>query len=1159
MKNLEYKKWNNIIGWAIFLIAFTVYGLTAESKFSFWDTGEYIASAVKLEVTHAPGAALFQLAGAVAGLFAFGNPENYGLVINLMSAFFSALTVLLLFWTVTNLSSQYIFKNQENKNPLPVFLAGIIGALGFAFTDTFWYSAVEGEVYSMASLFIALMLWLITKWDIVADENGNERWLVLIFFLLGLSVGVHMMCMLAVPAVCLIYYARKYSFTWKSFAIANIATLFVLAFVFKIIFPLVMTVFGKTEIFFVNGIGLPFHSGTIIAFIVLFGLCFWLIRFAQKKRNNLLKTAVLSLVYMLIGFSCWLVIPIRANANPPMNLNNPDNAIGMLDYYNREQYGDWPTLYGQNYTAHLDYNGILRNDDGSYKIKTTGTVYEKDEKSGKYLAVGERFNYVYHPDHISFMPRMFNEKKEVMANYISMYGAPEFSLNTDNPDVYDSEEANQVFQELQKKFQEGNMKVQDYLDVKPYDLVKVHKPSFVQNMTYFIDFQVGYYFIRYLMWNFVGKQNDMDSAKDDAKGNWISGFSFLDDYRLGNQDELPAKYTNASTTKFYFLPLILGIIGFFFYSNRDFSRNYALLSVFVLTSIGIIFYTGVKPFEPRDRDYAMVGSFYIVGIWMGLGALAVMEFISKKTKKENLSLGAGTLLLGIPLMMGFQNYNAHDRSGRTAAYDYAYSSLVGLPKNAILFVYGDNDTYPVWAIQETEEFRSDVKVVNWELVSTPWNIAQNLRKTYHAAAIPTTLKYEDYREGTNNQIVVFDAKSLKNFIDNKIAEGESPQKFAFVQKYIEHDQMTGKQALQFLKTKSPEKDEMLKMLFGEDRYERYNFLPVSRFVIPVNKANAVKAGILKAEDMDKADDQIVIHYQASTMFKNSLILFDMLSTFDWSRAIQFSNGGIYSEENTLYLHDYLQFDGFNYRLTPIRTEMREDGEMGRTDANELYTTIKKFKWGGFRDTNVHFDESALSNIYSYRNIVGRAAESLVKMGQKAKAIEILDEISKEIPAAKYDDPRSMSFIINGYIMAGQEQKGLKLAETQLKNILKEYNFYMNLPENRRRFSKREIRTKAAEYAMVVAAVSDAYKNIDKKDKGYAYIIKSLEPIDKRFNDFVKDLEQMGVEKAHLSSDEVQLITPFYSNMFDVVTPYDSTFAKEKEDQIMKAIIRVTGN
>ncbi|MFC6268840.1 glycosyltransferase family 117 protein [Frigoriflavimonas asaccharolytica] len=1157
MKNWTFKRWNTVLGWGVFAIAFITYLSTIEPNFSFWDCGEYISSAVKLEVTHAPGAALFQLVGAVAAMFAFGDGGNYSIVINGMSALFSALTILFLFWTITHLVRRLLNKEFEDvslNQEIAILFSGVIGALAFTFSDTFWFSAVEGEVYSMTSMFIAMIVWLITKWENEYHAIDNERWIILIFFVIGLSVGVHMMCMLAIPAVCFIYYARNYEFSWKSFILANFFTLIILAIVFKGIFPFIMTLFGKLEILAVNELGMPFHSGTIIAFVLLVSICVLIIKYAQKYKKNLFITMALSVVYMLIGFSCWMVIPIRANANPPMNLNNPDNAIGMKDYYNRVQYGDWPTSYGQNYTAYLDANGIQKNEDGSFKTNKTDDVYEKDEKSGLYRKVGERFDYVYAPEHVGFMPRMFNEDKDVMQNYISMYGAPDFSFNYENKDIAESPEAMKIFDELRAKYEDKTIKASDYLQVREYNLLKVQKPSLSQNLDYFFSFQNGYYFVRYLMWNFVGRQNDLEGHMENTNGNWISGFSFIDDAMYGNQDKMPAKFKNESTVAFFFLPLLLGIFGFFFQLNKDFGRFYAILSLFILTSIGIVFYTGVKPFEPRERDYAMVGSFYVFAIWIGIGAAAIFMFLQQKVKSRVASIITGIVLLGIPLMMGFQNYNAHDRSNHYTAHDYAHSMLASLPKDNILFVYGDNDTYPVWAMQETENFRDDVKVVNFTLLSTPWNIDQVKRRTYNAPGIPSSLVHEDYREGSNDQIVIFDTETLGRIIKNYTEQGYPASTFAPFTKYLTQDSMTVQEAMKFIRTKSPEKDEMVKILFGEDRYEKFNFLPVSKFTIPVNKANAIKSGTVKPADADKMEDNLTINYTSGTMYKNNLMLLDILANFDWKRTINFSSGGVYDDENLFYLQNYLQFDGFSYRLVPIKTEQRADGEMGRVDADELYKVVKNFKWGNFKNLKNHFDETATSNIMSYRNTTGRAAEALSLAGKKQQAIEILDLASKEIPVEKYNDARSLSSIVYAYIVSGQEQKGLKLAEELKKGIFEEYDYYATLSDADQRYARRQMGAKPMEYSLVVAAVSDSYKKIGQSNKGYAYLVKSLSVIDKRLNNFLGDLKAMGKEKARNETDKVQIITPFYTYLFDVMKPYDSTYADEKEAQITKAIM-----
>lgn len=1159
MKNWSFKTWNTALGWGVFGISLLTYLLTMERKFSFWDTGEYISSAVKLEVTHAPGAALFQLVGAVFAMFAFGDGANYSVVINAMSALFSALTILFLFWTVTHLLQRILVKEDttiSRGQKIAILFSGLVGSLAFAFSDTFWYSAVEGEVYSMASLFIALILWLITRWESQYGEKGNERWLILIAFTIGLSVGVHMMAMLVIPAVCLIYYARNYEFSWKSFLYANLITLGVLIFVFKLIFPAVMSLFGKIEIFAVNGLGLPFHSGTLIAFLLLAAAGYLVIKNSRKK-SSLIQTSALSVVFMIIGFSCWLVIPIRANANPPMNLNNPDNAIGMLDYYNRVQYGDWPLFKGQNYTQALDFDGIAKNEDGSYKQNKTGDVYEKDESTNSYRKVGERFNYVYSPEHISLMPRMFNDDKDVMANYISMYGAPDFTFNFDNPDYADSQEAHQIFDELRAKYESGEMTVDDYLQIKPYNLINVQRPSFGQNLDYFITFQNGYYFVRYLMWNFVGRQNDLEGHMENNRGNWISGFSFIDNALWGNQDNVPAKYKNESTVAFYFLPLLLGLLGMYFQLNKDFGRFYAMLSLFILTSVGIIFYTGVKPFEPRERDYAMVGSFFAFAIWIGLGAGAILLEGQKRVKSKAALIVGGVVLLGVPAMMGFQNYNVHDRSGRSTAYDYAYSTLKSLPQNGILFVYGDNDTYPVWAIQETERFRDDVKVVNFTLLSTPWNIDQVKRRTYNSMPIPSTLTHAEYREGVNDQIYVMQKEMWQELLSDPGSRGLSSAEMQEFQKFKDMDSMPIKEALAFLKQKSPGKDAILKLLFGDSKYERFNILPVSKLVIPVNKQNVLKSGIVKPQDQDKIVSEITIDYTRTNLFKNNLMLLDILANFDWKRPISFSTGGIYDNENIFYLNEYLQYDGFSYRLVPIHTPASGTGEMGRVDGESLYSIVKNYRWGNFKDLSVHFDETCTQNIMGYRNSVGRAAEALAKSGQKAKAVELLDLASKEIPVQKYNDPRSLSTLVYGYILAGQDQKGLALAQDLIKGIFDEYDYYTSLSKEEQRFAGRALRTKPLEYSMVISAVSEGYEARGESKKAYDYLVKGLTPIDKRYSTLMKDLEAMGKQKAYSEADKLQNIIPFYHYLFEAFKPYDSTFGPERLKQIETQLMQVT--
>lgn len=1162
MKDWTFRQWNRITGWVVFIIALVTYLLTMERKFSFWDTGEYISSAAKLEVTHAPGAALFQLVGAVFCTLAFGHGEYYALIINAMSGLFSAFTILFLFWTITHMmvrlngwDFQHLTKTQEK---ITLF-AGAVGALCFTFSDTFWYSAVEGEVYSMASLFIALLVWLMTKWDEEAHLPSAHRWLILIFFVVGLGVGVHMMCLLAIPAFCLLYYARKYEFSWKSFIIANAITLGVLIFVFKFIFPFIMGLFGKAEIFAVNGMGLPFHSGTVITFLLLIGLSALIIRLSFTKTNKaMVRTASLSLVFMLIGFSCWMVIPIRANANPPMNLNNPDNALGMLDYYNREQYGDWPLFKGQNYTAYLDNAGMMKNEDGSLQTKTRGYIYEKDEKTNTYRKVGEHINYVYNPNQVTFFPRMFqgmgSEGKEVMSNYM-LYGAPEFEFNYDNEEVASSPEAKKVFDQLKAKYNDGTITIDDYLQAKEYDLLKVKPPTFGQNLDYFINFQNNHYFLRYLLWNYVGRQNDLDGQMETTRGNWISGIPFIDQLNVGDMKDMPTEYKNESTVYFFFLPLILGLIGLYFQAVQDFKRFYALLALFILTSVGIVFYTGMKPFEPRERDYAMVGSFYAYAIWIGLGAGVILEALQKKLKNPSLVPGAGVVLMMIPAMMAFQNYQSHDRSGRSAAYDYAYSSLKNINKDGILFVYGDNDTYPLWALQETERFRDDVKVVNFTLVGTAWNIDQVKRRTYNSAPIPSQLVHEDYREDRNEQIVLLSSEDWKGIFENMASQQVNPNTLSEFQKYLTQDSMTVKEAVSFIQRNSEQKDIIKKMLFGEEKYEKFNFLPVNKFVLPVNKKNVLASGAVRPQEAGLMVDYIPITYKSRTMYKANLVLMDILANNDWKRTLNFSTGGVYDPENVFFMQDYLQYDGMSYRLIPIQTKRSETGDLGRVDPQTLYQNVKNFRWGGFSNTYNHFDDAALSNIYIYRMAASRAAESLALSGQQAKAREMIALVNKEIPLVKYTDPRGVSSIINAMILSGQEKEGMALAKKSLSKILKDYAYFMQLDPSAKRFAGRDMKMKPLEYSMVVSAVTDALKTLNKPKEAYMFAVESMRPIDKKFEGFVNHLKAIGKEKAFKESENVTEITAFYQYMFDVMDGFDSTYSKEKEHQITSAIIK----
>ncbi|XOD67289.1 MAG: DUF2723 domain-containing protein [Flavobacteriales bacterium Tduv] len=1044
---LSARRSNNILGWFVFFIAAYVFISTVAPTLSFWDCGEYIASSVKLEVGHAPGAATFQLLGAVIALFAFGDPAKYGLIINIESALCSAFAVLFMFWTVTHLARKLVLRVNASRKisevsraqNFVVFSSGLIGAFCFMFSDTFWFSAVEGEVYAMASMFTALIVWLICKWENDVTHSRSNKWLILISFLLGLSVGVHLMALLVIPTLGFIYFYKKYKLTLKSFFVTHLIILLLLGIYFKGLFPSLMYFFGYSEIFFINIVGLPFHSGTVIAFLSLVALFFFLIRFTHRNNYPLLNTITLCILYSFIGFSSWLTLPIRASANTPINLNNPDNAISMLGYYTRSvQYGDWPIFYGPMYTAYLDKEGIIGYDQ-------EGSVYEKDEKSGKYIEVDRITSYKYNPDHVGFFPRMYHNSEDHIANYQTIAGKPE------------------VYMELDP--------------VTGKETLHYKKPSLGQNLYFFFDYQIGYMFLRYLLWNFAGRQNDLEGNCQITRGNWKSGISFVDELRLGPQDVLPQYLkNNKANNTYYFFPLILGLIGLFYQARNKFDDFYALLALFCLTGIGINIYTNMKPFEPRERDYAVVSAFYAYGIWIGLGVSALFHLL-KRPSNFCLALSLSTFLMGIPLLMGYQNWNDHDRSHISDARDFARNYLDGCDPNAVLFVYGDNDTYPLWALQETENYRDDIRVLNYTLLGTAWYIDQARRKINNAPAIPMTLQHEQYRQGTRDAILI------------------APNEKA----------ITVQEAMAWI-ARDDEKKETAKFEYLGDQ-KKLDFLPTNKLILPVDKEAVLKHKIVAPEDADKILPYILFEIpvkggQAVYLYKNALMMLDMLANYKWDRPIYFSSGWGYNSANILYLTDYLQYTGFHYKLTPIRTLSHENGELGRIDTEELYRKVKKLHWANYKDPQGYFDANSRKNILTYRTVVSRTAEALIAQGAKQKAEELMDSVMKEIPQTFYEDNLPLVKISKNYIKIGKENKAMKIAYIYAKNALEEIDYYMSLPQDAQISIGREMKYIAYKYSYLISEISDAYAKIGQKDQTEKYVLEAYREISDRVDKLI---------------------------------------------------------
>lgn len=1125
---MSFKKLNDILGWVMFGIATCVYLLTMERELSFWDTGEYIVSSAKLGVTHAPGAATFQIIGAVWSGLAFGDGSKYSLLINALSGIVSAFTILFLFWTITHLARKIIQGSSDTlldgNNKWIVLMAGVVGSAAFMFSDSFWFSAVEGEVYAMASMFTALIMWIACKWENDAGKYRENKWVVLLALLIGLSTGVHLMAILTVPALCYIYYFRHYDFTWKSFAIANVITLAVFVFVFKIIFAYTMSFIGNLEIFMVNELHLPFNSGFLVS-LILFAIIFYFgLNYTAKKKYVTANTFILATLFMLIGFSIWMVIPIRANANPHMNLNDPDDAIGVLDYYNREQYGDWPVFKGPLYTAHIDPNGVERNPDGSYKMVDNGPIYKKNTDRGIYEVVGRRTQYVYNKDHIGPFARMYHPS--AIDNYKAIMGPPKEYL------AYNPETGEQQ--------------------------ISYEKPSLVQNIQFFFNYQIGYMYLRYLGWNFIGRQNDFEGNMQVTRGNTITGINFIDNFFIGgNQENLPSYYKDNKARNVYFaIPFILGLIGFFFHINRDFGRTFALISLFLLSGVGILIYTNVRPFEPRERDYAVVTSFYVYSIWLGLSVLAIYTYLKQKVSAKTAMMIASLTFIA-PILMGSQNWEDHDRSERRAAHDLAYNYLVNLDENSILFVYGDNDTYPLWGLQETELFRDDVKIANFTLLGSPWNISQVQRKTYQADAIKTQMTYDDYKMGVNEGIILLSPELMAQILN--YASQNNPnlyQHLLSIQSYVDNG-MTAKEAMDWILDKqNPAKNALvaeLRMAFsgGID-----NVLPTRKIIVPVHRENAIKHGIVAESQIDQMEPNLVIELQGQSIgYKNELFMLDMLANYDWTRSIYFSSGGLYDDTNIFYLNNYLQFEGFTYKLVPIRSERADFGERGIINADDMYEQIQNYQWANFNHPKAYFDQTSKNNILTYRNAIARTADALIQQGDVEKAREIMDLCQEKIPYQEFSEGITLFSFIPIYRKLGEHQKAEELQTFLNEKIEEELNYYNALDERDRMSVYNEIQQLIGVQQFSVSGMIDFYLQSEKDTIQAMKTFKEYyEPIESRISQMNQKVQVVGLQGL-TDAEHDQLTTDL--SLQRAILPYamdiDSVYAEQKFDEMLRVM------
>ena len=734
----QFKLWNTLCGWVVFAIAAATYLLTMEPTASFWDCGEFISSAWKLDVGHPPGAPFFMLMGHFFSLFA-SDTAHVAMCVNALSALASAFTILFLFWTITALARKLVkplptSPQGEEKNSrwadLGILGAGTVGALAYTFSDTFWFSAVEGEVYASSSLFTAVVFWLILKWDEQADEEGSDKWLILIMYLMGLSIGVHLLNLLTIPAIGLVYYFRKYEFSWKGLIYALLASCAVLLVILYGIIPGVPTLIGWFELAFVNGLGCPFNTGLAVSIVLIVGILVWAIWYTRKKEWRWANTAAIMVAMILIGYSSYAALVIRSNADTPMDQNSPDNVFSLKYYLNREQYGDRPLFYGQTYNApvELEIKGNMcipvENIGHAQYAPAPKVEGEKDH----YVVTGHKTSYKFMPQFCMLFPRMYSSQ----GSHVQAY----------------KEWANV----------KGKRVKYDYCGQTKTD----YCPTFAENLRFFFRYQVNFMYWRYFMWNFVGRQNDLQSYGEITKGNWISGIPFIDNAMLGDQDLLPTELKeNKGHNVYYFLPLLLGLIGIVWQvSKRDKDgkaegwKNFTLtFLLFFLTGLAIVMYLNQTPYQPRERDYAYAGSFYAFCIWIGLGALALIDWLQglnqRQGMKTAIAVCVSLVCLGVPALMASQNWDDHDRSQRYSCRDFGANYLKSCETQAILFSNGDNDTFPLWYNQEVEEVGTDIRVCNLSYLQTDWYISQMKRPYYESKALPISWEYKDFMPGTN--------------------------------------------------------------------------------------------------------------------------------------------------------------------------------------------------------------------------------------------------------------------------------------------------------------------------------------------------------------------------------------------------------------------------
>ena len=986
----QYRTVNNLMGWLTFIIAATVYCLTIEPTASFWDCPEFITTGYKLEVGHPPGAPFFMLVANLFSQFA-SDVTTVAKMVNYMSALMSGACILFLFWSITHLARRAMRK-RENELSMPqtiaVIGAGLVGSIAYTFTDTFWFSAVEGEVYALSSFFTAIVFWAILKWENVADEPHANRWLILIAYLTGLAIGVHLLNLLIIPPIVLIYYFRKYSVTKWGVVKALLVSAAILVAAMFIIIPGTIQLGALFDRLFVNTFGLPVNSGiTLFALALIIGLG-WAAWAAHRRGRVLLNIILLSTTMILVGYSSYASVTIRAAANPPMNSNNPNNPHALLSLLNRDQYGDRPLLYGAQYSAPPE--GVKEK-----------KVWYLDE-DGKYKTATVLTGYTHAPEFMQLFPRMWNYSKgEKAYKEWAAYRTKTETLRDDKGEVLRDAQGRPMRGET-LDFGRKRAYTDSYGETRT-----VTEPTFWENVHFFFNYQLSYMYWRYFMWNFVGRQSDIQPSRTTiTDGNWLSGIRWIDEKYVGPQDNLPREIAeNKGRNTYYFLPFLLGLIGLVYQLNRD-QRNFSIvLWLFVMMGIALVFYFNTSPGEPRERDYVYAGSFYAFSIWIGFGVLALRDLIARLSKRDNVATAAAATVvaMSVPAILAAQNWDDHDRSHRTIARDIGWNYLQSTLPNSIILNYGDNDTFPLWNNQEVYGVRPDVRIMNTSYLGGEWYIDEMKTKANDAPGVPFSLPKHKY---TFNNDMIY----VTNSIDRPVEI---------------------KEVIDFVRSDDPRSK--VKLADGT----LADYIPAKRIALPVNKENALASGIVAEKDRDKMVDTVFINIKKNSLDKNQLMILDMLANFDWKRPIYMTQVYILQDFG---LMDYLQFDGYAYRLVPILTPTQNPYEIGRIDADYAAPLLRDtFRYGNLEDPRVYADYFIQYNLSAShaRDAFARVAKELLRQNRVAEAVELLDLGLERMPTSqvRFTDTNTYPFLEAYYAASAM---GDKEAAAKGDALLREY-------------------------------------------------------------------------------------------------------------------------